>query len=52
MSVPCGFSDSGLPLGLQLIGRAFEEDFLLGVAASYEQVSPSKGRLAPLVDAM
>ena len=28
MSVPCGLSPSGLPLGLQLIGPAFQEDRL------------------------
>jgi aspartyl-tRNA(Asn)/glutamyl-tRNA(Gln) amidotransferase subunit A len=37
ISVPCGFSRAGLPIGLQLIGRAFEEDTLLRAAHAYEQ---------------
>ncbi len=34
---PCGFSKAGLPIGLQLIGRAFEEDTLLRASHAYEQ---------------
>jgi len=37
ISVPCGFSQGGLPIGLQLIGRAFEEDTILRAAHAYEQ---------------
>jgi aspartyl-tRNA(Asn)/glutamyl-tRNA(Gln) amidotransferase subunit A len=37
ISVPCGFSKGGLPIGLQLIGRAFEEETLLRAAYAYEQ---------------
>ena len=37
ISVPCGFSRAGLPIGLQLIGRAFEEDTILRAAHAYEQ---------------
>lgn len=36
ISVPCGFSDAGLPVGLQIIGKAFDERNLLSFAASYE----------------
>ncbi|MBI3458609.1 MAG: Asp-tRNA(Asn)/Glu-tRNA(Gln) amidotransferase subunit GatA [Candidatus Rokubacteria bacterium] len=36
ISVPCGFSASGLPIGLQLIGKPFDEAILLRVAAAYE----------------
>ena len=37
ISVPCGFSKAGLPIGLQLIGRAFEEETLIRAAHAYEQ---------------
>ena len=37
ISVPCGLSTSGLPIGLQLTGRAFDEATLLRVAAGYER---------------
>lgn len=35
-SLPCGFTDGGLPVGLQLIGRPFGEVDLIRVAASFE----------------
>jgi aspartyl-tRNA(Asn)/glutamyl-tRNA(Gln) amidotransferase subunit A len=37
MSVPCGFTKSGLPIGLQLIGQPFKETDLLAMAYAYEQ---------------
>jgi aspartyl-tRNA(Asn)/glutamyl-tRNA(Gln) amidotransferase subunit A len=37
ISVPCGFSKSGLPIGMQLMGKAFDEEMLLRVAYTYEQ---------------
>jgi aspartyl-tRNA(Asn)/glutamyl-tRNA(Gln) amidotransferase subunit A len=36
ISVPCGFTNGGLPIGLQLIGRAFDEATLLRIAYAYE----------------
>jgi aspartyl-tRNA(Asn)/glutamyl-tRNA(Gln) amidotransferase subunit A len=51
MSIPCGFTSAGLPIGLQLIGRPFEEALLFQVAHGYEAVSPSRGRRPALVDA-
>lgn len=39
ISVPCGFTRSGLPVGLQLIGRAFEEGLLFQAAHAYEQAT-------------
>lgn len=41
LSVPCGFTAGGLPIGLQLAGRWREEDFLLRVAHAYEQAALS-----------
>ncbi|MND04929.1 Glutamyl-tRNA(Gln) amidotransferase subunit A [compost metagenome] len=37
ISVPCGFTAGGLPIGLQLIGRPFDETGLLAIARHYEQ---------------
>lgn len=37
ISVPCGFSPSGLPVGLQLLGRPFGEEEILRVGYNYEK---------------
>jgi aspartyl-tRNA(Asn)/glutamyl-tRNA(Gln) amidotransferase subunit A len=37
ISVPCGFTANGLPVGLQLIGKHFDEGTLLRAAYAYEQ---------------
>ena len=37
ISVPCGFTRAGLPIGLQLIGRSFDESTLLRIAFAYER---------------
>jgi aspartyl-tRNA(Asn)/glutamyl-tRNA(Gln) amidotransferase subunit A len=37
MTIPCGFDSSGLPIGLQLIGKAWDESTLFNVAATYEE---------------
>jgi aspartyl-tRNA(Asn)/glutamyl-tRNA(Gln) amidotransferase subunit A len=37
ISLPCGFSKSGLPIGLQIIGQPFKEADLLAIARAYEQ---------------
>jgi aspartyl-tRNA(Asn)/glutamyl-tRNA(Gln) amidotransferase subunit A len=44
VSVPCGFNASGLPIGLQLIGRALDEATLLRAAHAYEQATPWRQR--------
>ena len=36
ISIPCGFGLSGLPIGLQIIGAARQEDRLLNAAAAME----------------
>lgn len=47
LSVPCGFSTSGLPIGLQLVGRPWEEAALLRVGASYESATHWTERTPP-----
>ncbi len=44
ISVPCGFNQLGLPIGVQFVGRPFDEGLLFRVAQGYERVSPSLGR--------
>jgi aspartyl-tRNA(Asn)/glutamyl-tRNA(Gln) amidotransferase subunit A len=39
ISIPCGFDRKDLPIGLQLIGRAFDETTLLRAAYTYEQAT-------------
>jgi aspartyl-tRNA(Asn)/glutamyl-tRNA(Gln) amidotransferase subunit A len=39
MSIPCGFSDTGLPVGLQLVGNYFDEARMLNVAHQYQRVT-------------
>ncbi len=39
ISIPCGFTANNLPVGLQLIGRHFDEESLLKVAYAYEQAT-------------
>lgn len=41
LSIPCGLSDRGLPVGLQLVGRKFEDGRLLGIASALERVLPA-----------
>lgn len=36
ISLPCGFSSKGLPIGMQILGRPFEEDVVLRAARAYE----------------
>ena len=40
ISLPCGYGTSGLPVGLQLIGKAFDEETLLRLGAAYERDAP------------
>jgi aspartyl-tRNA(Asn)/glutamyl-tRNA(Gln) amidotransferase subunit A len=44
ISIPCGFTRAGLPIGLQFIGRALDEATLLRVALSYERTNDWRAR--------
>ncbi len=39
MSVPCGFSSEGMPIGLQVLGPHFAEEKLLNIAYAFEQAT-------------
>ena len=39
MSIPCGFDDNNLPIGVQLIGNVLREDILFKVGYAYQQVT-------------
>ena len=48
ISVPCGFDRDGLPIGLQIAGRPFDEPAVLRVAHAYERAHPWKNLMPPL----
>ena len=50
MSVPCGFTVAGLPVGLQIVGPRLREDRVLAAAAAYAAACPQHFR-APQLDA-
>jgi aspartyl-tRNA(Asn)/glutamyl-tRNA(Gln) amidotransferase subunit A len=39
ISLPCGFTEAGLPIGLQIVGHAFDEAGVLRVAETYERAT-------------
>ncbi len=39
ISIPCGFTSNNLPIGLQIIGKHFDEEAILKVAYAYEQTT-------------
>ena len=49
ISVPCGFSKSGLPVGLQIVGRRRQEAAVLRAAAAFEGAAPWAPRIPPVV---
>ena len=48
LSLPCGFTRSGLPVGLQVLGAPFSEETILRVAHAYEQATDFHRRFAPV----
>jgi len=44
VSVPCGFSVTGLPIGLQILGRPLDEARVLRAAFAYEQATDWRSR--------
>lgn len=48
ISVPCGFTQTGLPIGLQIAGPHWREDFVLRLAHAYEQATAWHKRRCPI----
>ncbi|NER81086.1 MAG: amidase, partial [Leptolyngbya sp. SIO1D8] len=49
ISIPTGFTDNGLPLGIQLVGRPAADDTVLALAAQLERVHPWQAARPKLV---
>jgi len=49
ISIPCGFTRAGLPVGLQLVGRRRQEAMVLRAAAAFETAQPWAQRRPPAV---
>ena len=47
LSVPCGFTEAGLPVGLQIVGAMYRDALVLRSARAYEQVAPLFDRRPP-----
>ena len=48
ITIPCGFSEEGLPIGLQLAGRPVDELTVLRAAHDYEQATEGSKRRPPI----
>ena len=48
LSIPCGFNGKGLPIGMQLIGRSFDEATLLTIGAAFQRATDYHDRLPEL----
>jgi amidase len=49
ISVPCGFTKGGLPVGLQIVGRRRQEAMVLRAAAAFEAAAPWADKIPPVV---
>ena len=49
ISIPCGFTRDGLPVGLQIVGKRRGEAAVLRAAAAFEQARPWADRIPPVV---
>jgi aspartyl-tRNA(Asn)/glutamyl-tRNA(Gln) amidotransferase subunit A len=47
-SVPCGFTKAGLPIGLQIVGRRFDDVTVLRASAAFERIRPWREHRPPL----
>jgi aspartyl-tRNA(Asn)/glutamyl-tRNA(Gln) amidotransferase subunit A len=49
LAVPCGFDPDGLPIGMQVIGRPFDEATLFRVGAAYQQLTSFHEQAPPML---
>jgi amidase len=49
ISIPCGFTSGGLPVGLQIVGKRRGEAAVLRAAAAFEAAQPWADRIPPVV---
>jgi aspartyl-tRNA(Asn)/glutamyl-tRNA(Gln) amidotransferase subunit A len=50
ISIPCGFTKAGLPVGLQIVGRRRGEVAVLRAAAAFEAAQPWARYVPPVVE--
>jgi len=48
ISLPCGFSSTGMPIGLQIVANDFQERLLFRIAAAFERVTPYHRATPPI----
>jgi aspartyl-tRNA(Asn)/glutamyl-tRNA(Gln) amidotransferase subunit A len=51
-TVPAGFTDDGLPVGLQIVGRHLDDRLVLRASAAFEAAAPWRHRWPPLLDSL
>ena len=47
ISIPCGLDSKGLPIGMQLIGKRFDEETIIKVAHAYEKQTKFREKFRP-----
>ena len=48
LSMNCGFTTEGMPIGLMISGKAFDDAGVLGIAHAYQQITDWSGRVPPV----
>jgi aspartyl-tRNA(Asn)/glutamyl-tRNA(Gln) amidotransferase subunit A len=51
-TVPAGWTDDGLPVGLQIVGRHLDDPMVLRASAAFEQAQPWKDRWPALLESL
>ena len=47
ISIPCGVDKTGMPIGMQIIGKHFDEETILNAAYTYEQKTKFREKYKP-----